>query len=155
MLEDLGDGVAVEGHEALVGVAQLGHVEAEQQLAVAEQLGDARLAGGFGRGLGVAAQVEGFGDVHHQQADRAMALQLHGKAAGLLEVAADHRGDGARRAEQVAHRGRVVTVFEEGAPDVVELDDGAADVEVVEEETLDVAAEIAHSVAPAGVARLA
>jgi hypothetical protein len=32
-------------------VAQLGHVEAEQQLAVAEQLGDARLAGGFGEAL--------------------------------------------------------------------------------------------------------
>ncbi len=79
-------------------------------MAVAHELADGGAAcgarAGLGGVLGVAAQVEGFGAVHHQQADRAMALDLDGEAAGLLEVVADHADDGAHFAEQVRDRRR-------------------------------------------------
>jgi hypothetical protein len=140
------------GYVALVGVAQAGHVQGQQELAVTHQVGDADFAGHLVTGLGVAAQVEGFGHVHHQQAHGAVALKLDGEAAGLLQVAADDAGYRTHGAEQVAHGGRVVARGQQGLPDVVEPDEGAADVEIFKQKALEDGG--AHSVVPAGLRKL-
>jgi hypothetical protein len=80
--------------------------------------------------------------VHDQQLDRAVAAQLQGQAAGLLELGGDQRGDGGGFAEQLGDGRLVVAAGLHLLPGIAEMDDGAADVEVLEKEAADGA--VAH-----------
>jgi hypothetical protein len=90
VLENGRHAVADQRHEALVGLAGAGQVEAHQQLAAlmhAEQVRhrrrqDDRVAARH------AAHLQLFVAVHDQQLDRAAAAQLQGQAPGCLSWAA-------------------------------------------------------------------
>jgi len=64
------------------------------------------------------------------------------QAAGLLELAGDQCGDGGRFAEQLGDGGLIVAVDLHLLPGIAEMDDGAANVEVLEEKAADEA--VAH-----------
>ncbi len=61
-------------------------------------------------------------------------------AAGLLQLAADQRGDGGGFAEQLGDRRLVVAAGLHLLPGLVETDDGAADIEALEQEATNEAA---------------
>lgn len=144
MLEDGGDAVADHGHVALVGQAGSRHVQAHHQLATqmgAEQFlhrrrQDDRIAAGH------AAHLQFFIAIHDQQLDRATTAQLQGQAPGLLELGGDQRGDGGCFAKQLGDRRLVVAVVLHVPPGIAQMDDGATNIEALEQETADEA--IAH-----------
>ena len=136
MFEDGGDAVAVQGHQALVGLAQVGQVQGEGELAVAEEVGYGRI-GHVGLGLGHAAQAQLLVAVDDEEVDRAAALELEGHAAGLLEIGGDEDGDGGHLAQETGDRGGIVASGQHFLPGAVELDEGATDVEVLEQEGAD------------------
>ena len=144
VLENGRDAVADHGNIALVGLARIRQVEAHHQLPPlvrTEQLGhgsgqDDRVAAGH------AAHLQLLVAIHDQQLDRAVAAELQGQAAGLLELTGDERRDGGRFAEQLGDRRLVVAAGLHVLPGIAEVNDGAPDIEALEEEAVDGA--VAH-----------
>lgn len=136
VLENGRHAVAEQWHEALVGLAGGGQVEAHQQLAAlmhTQQVGyrrrqDNRVAARH------AAHLQLFVAVHDQQLDRAAAAQLQGQAPRLLELGGDQRRDGGRFAEQLGDGRLVIAPGLHALPGIAEVHDGAANVEAFEEE---------------------
>jgi hypothetical protein len=140
MLENRRDAVADHRHEALIGLAGGRQVEAHHQLAALmapsrvrhRRRQDDRIAARH------AAHLQLLVAIHDQQLDRAVAAQLQGQAAGLLELAGDQRGDGGRFAEQLGDGRLVVAVDLHLLPGIAEMDDGTANIEAFEQEAADV-----------------
>jgi len=144
VLENLGDAVTDHRHKALVRLAGIGHVEAHHQLAAlmgAEQFGhrrgqDDRIAARH------AAHLQQFVAIHHQQLNRPVTAQLQGQATRLLELAGNQCGDGSCFAEQLGDRRLIVAVDLHLLPNIVQMDQGAANVEIFKQEALNGA--VAH-----------
>ena len=144
MFEDGGNAVADHRYEALPGMAGIRQVEADHQLPALVRTEQFRHRGGEDDRVAArhAAHLQLLVAIHHQQLDRAVAAQLQGQAAGLLELGADQRGDGGGLAEQLGDGRLVVAVNLHLLPGIAEMDEGAANVEVLEEEAADEA--VAH-----------
>ena len=78
----------------------------------------------------------------HGAVDRAVAAQLQGEAARLLQLGGDQRGDGGSLAEQLGDGRLIVAADLHLLPGIAEMDDGAANVEVFEQKAADGA--VAH-----------
>ena len=101
---------AIERHQALVAAGVGALVDGHGEMALAEQRAGVGLAGRNRRRDAILAEARagahlaGRGEVHHQQAHRAVGLRLQDKTAVDLQGRAEHDGEHHRLAQQLGDR---------------------------------------------------
>ena len=141
VLQGFGDGFAFQWHNALVGLLA-GHlvlgVQHHNEAAIAARV-QQTLHVAIGRHVMAFAHLDGGAQAevgaafHHQQGDRAVALDLQHQRAIELDVGGQQGGGRHQFAQQVGDGGRVVVVGLDGLPGIREAHRLDADATVFEE----------------------
>ncbi len=134
VLQYLGDAVAFQRDDALIDLVAVLGIEGDDEAAVSHQILQAAVCQ-FALPLGGGAQFQITGAFHHQQFDRALAVDLQHKRAFQLERGRQQHGGGAQLAHHVAQYLGVVVAFDHVQPDTVETHDLAAQRQVFKQET--------------------
>src|SRR5687768_12426866 len=138
MLEDLLEGLALEGHQALVEVAALQVLERHRELAVAQE---ASFGGGAPLGLLIArhaANSQLGGAVGDQQLDRARALHLQGDPAGALLIGPQKYVECGGMTQQSCDIFGVVPAVQHPLPRPGQADQPSSNVQILKEKALNV-----------------